>query len=134
MPARVLYFTDPACPNSWGIEPQIRRLLTEFGDSLAWTFVMGGLARSFSDETRADDVFSWLDASSSSRMPVDALLWREAPLRSSYPACMAVKAAFEQGPDLGAAYLRAVREGIMCFRARLDSAARGLGTPAGAGT
>ena len=29
-------------------------------------------------------------------MPCDPLLWREGPLRSTYPACLAVKAAGEQ--------------------------------------
>jgi hypothetical protein len=34
---------------------------------------------------------------------------------------MAVKAAFEQSSDGGYAYLRALREGIMCFRRKLDT-------------
>ena len=32
----VNYYTDPACPWSWGIEPQVRKLMLEFGDSLGW--------------------------------------------------------------------------------------------------
>ena len=32
----VRYFTDPACPVSWGEEPTVRRLMVEFGDSLDW--------------------------------------------------------------------------------------------------
>ena len=28
------YYTDPACPWSWALEPSFRRLLVEFGPSL----------------------------------------------------------------------------------------------------
>ena len=52
-------------------------------------------------------------------MPVDARLWLAAPPRSSHPACLAVKAAAEQG-DPGP-YLRRLREGLMCRRRKLDS-------------
>src|SRR3954447_17215868 len=34
---------------------------------------------------------------------------------------MAVKAAAEQGADAAGRYLRAVREGLMCFRRKLDT-------------
>ena len=54
-------------------------------------------------------------------MPVDPRLWAETPLSSSYPACMAVKAAAEQGPDAAGRYLRALREGLFCFRRKLDA-------------
>jgi hypothetical protein len=54
-------------------------------------------------------------------MPVDALLWRDGPIGSSYPACMAAKAGAEQASDGGYAYLRALREGLFCFRRKLDT-------------
>jgi hypothetical protein len=54
-------------------------------------------------------------------MPLDPRLWSEAPISSSYPACMAVKAAAEQGPEAAGRYLRALREGLMCFRRKLDT-------------
>jgi hypothetical protein len=101
--------------------------MVEFGDSLSWTYVMGGLARDF---TAAKDggekayrwlLTHWLDVSEQAGMPVDARLWSEGPITSSYPACMAVKAAAEQASDGGYAYLRAVREGLFCFRRKLDN-------------
>src|SRR5204863_9984089 len=52
MAVRVRYFTDPSCAWSWSTEPKLRRLMVEFGDSLSWTYVMGGLTRDF---TNADD-------------------------------------------------------------------------------
>jgi len=93
--------------------------MVEFGADLSITYVMGGLARSFEDP--AAMIVPWLDTSERSGMPVDPRLWSEAPLSSSYPACMAVKAAAEQGPEAEGRYLRALREGLMCFRRKLDT-------------
>jgi putative protein-disulfide isomerase len=94
--------------------------MVEFGDDLPITYVMGGLAREIDPpyETR---LLEWLEHSDRSAMPVDPLLWYEGPIRSTYPACMAVKAAGEQGPEAAGRYLRALREGLMCFRRKLDS-------------
>jgi putative protein-disulfide isomerase len=123
MPARVRYYTDPACSWSWAAEPKLRRLMWEFGESLSFTWVMGGLAR---DYTSSKGVYSWLlehfvEVAAESRMPIDPLLWKEGPIASTYPACMAVKAAAEQAPDGGYRYLRVLREGLMCFRRKLDT-------------
>jgi len=71
--------------------------MVEFGKDLSITYVMGGLARSYEDPIGM--IVPWLDASERSGMPVDPRLWSEAPISSSYPACMAVKAAAEQGPE-----------------------------------
>ncbi len=52
-------------------------------------------------------------------MPVDPRLWAEGPLATSYPACMAVKAAQDQGR--GVELFRAIQEGVLCFRRKLDT-------------
>jgi predicted DsbA family dithiol-disulfide isomerase len=114
----VTYFTDPACPWSWAAEPGLRRLQAEFGDSLSFTYVMGGLAREFRKPT--ETMHHVLDACAASGMPVDPRVWLDAPPRSSYPACHAVKAAAEQ--DLDGPYLRVVREGLMVEGKGMDSA------------
>jgi hypothetical protein len=109
--------------------------MMEFGAALRWTWVMGGLARDYT-QGYADpeagiggqaDVYPslvahWLDVADEGRMPIDPRLWIEGPIRSTYPACMAVKAAAEQASDGGYAYLRALREGLLCFRRKLDTA------------
>jgi predicted DsbA family dithiol-disulfide isomerase len=114
------YFTDPACPISWGTEPIVRRLAVEFGDSLEWRLVMGGLARDYAGHEKGALV-RWVEDAAEIEMPIDPLLWKESPISSTYPACIAVKAAGEQGIDAQARYLRVLREGIMCFRRKLDS-------------
>jgi putative protein-disulfide isomerase len=135
MPVRARYFTDPACAASWAAEPQLRRLMVEFGADVEFTYVMGGLAREYGSDP-GPVVREWLEASDRSGMPVDPLLWFESPLSSSYPACMAVKAAAEQAQDGGYRYLRALREGLFCFRHKLDTLealvdeARGVGLDA----
>ncbi len=92
----------------------------EFGDEVPITYVMSGLAREI-DAPHEARILDWLEHSDRSGMPVDPRLWSEGPIRSTYPACMAVKAAAEQGPEAAARYLRALREGLMCFRRKLDA-------------
>lgn len=118
MAVRVRVHTDPACSASWAAEPRLRRLIVEFGASLEITYLMGGLAREFEDLPGL--VMSWLDHAAESGMPVDPRIWDGDPPRSSYPACIAFRAASEQGPEAGARYLRALREGFMCHRRKLD--------------
>ena len=114
----VTYYTDPASPASWAAEPALRRVLARFGEGVEISYVMGGLAR------RIDDPLAMLrkllDVAAESAMPVDPRLWLEHPPASSYPVCLAVKAAAEQ--DLDGAYLRRAREGLMCERRKLDNA------------
>lgn len=101
----------------------VRRLMVEFGDELDFRYVMGGLAREWGPGDHARLTTEWLAEADASRMPLDPLIWRDAPLRSSYPASMGVKAAADQSPhDGGYAYLRALREEIFCFRRKLDTA------------
>jgi protein-disulfide isomerase-like protein with CxxC motif len=123
MPARVRYFTDPACSWSWAAEPFVRRLMWEFGASLSFTWVMGGLARDYTSRKGVYEwlIGHWLEVAAKTRMPIDPLLWKEAPIASTYPACMAVKAAQEQADDGGYRYLRGVREGLLCRRRKLDT-------------
>ena len=133
MPVRARCYTDPACSASWAAEPKRRALIVEFGNDLAFTYVMGGLERDYEDDhsdasagLKAGRIYEtlleqWLDQAADSRMPMDPRIWSEGPIRSTYPACMAVKAAAEQGPEAADRYLRAVREGLMCLRRKLDS-------------
>jgi predicted DsbA family dithiol-disulfide isomerase len=136
VPVRLRYHTDPACPASWAAEPLLRRLMVEFGADLSITYVMGGLAREY-EAPYESRVTEWLDYADRSGMPFDPRLWTEGPIRSTYPACMAVKAAAEQGPEAAGRYLRTLREGLMCRRRKLDGKealveeARGAGLDVG---
>jgi Thioredoxin len=92
--------------------------MVEFGDELDITYVMAGLAREFADLPEL--VMTWLGHSAESGMPVDPRIWADGAPRSSYPACIAVKAAAQQGREAEEHYLRVLREGFLCERRRLD--------------
>jgi hypothetical protein len=105
----------------------------EFGDGLRFTFVMGGLARSYGSAYRdsesgvgsgpscfADLMAQWLEVAGESGMPTDPRIWNRNPIGSTYPACQGVKAAAEQGPEAAYRYLRRLREGLMTERKKLD--------------
>ncbi len=104
--------------------------MVEFGEDLDWTFVMGGLGREFPPEGLGQH---WMEAAAQSGMPTDPRVWQEGPMKSSYPACMAVRAAAEQAADGGYRYLRALREGIFCFGRKLDETEALVGEARGAG-
>jgi predicted DsbA family dithiol-disulfide isomerase len=114
----VLYYTDPFSPWSWALEPGVRRLCQEFGDNLRITYVMSGMRSELEDEKQV--LLQALEASAASGMPVDVGLWLRDPPRSSHPACIAVKAAAEQGNP--ALYLRRLREAVLCRQRKLEGA------------
>ena len=114
---RAIYYTDPADPWSWALEPALRRIHVEFGDRVPFTYVMGGLARQIEDGPAV--ARTWLDAGAASGMPVDPRLWLDGPPASTYPACLAVKAAADQGDP--APYLRRLREGFALHGRKLDT-------------
>lgn len=133
MTVQVRFYTDPVCPWSWAAEPALRRLMWEFDGELEFVWVMGGLARRYGREYRdeqgrigygpdcnADLISHWLQVAADGLMPTDPRIWTESPLTSTYPSCQAVKAAAEQGWEAGYRYLRAVREGVMFERQKLD--------------
>jgi predicted DsbA family dithiol-disulfide isomerase len=93
-------------------------MVHEYGEGLSVTYVMAGMAREFGDA--AELVRESLEAGDRGGMPVDPRLWFEGAPHSSYPACIAVKAAAEQ--DDPAPYLRRLREGFLCRRRKLDGA------------
>jgi putative protein-disulfide isomerase len=129
----VRYYSDPACTWSWAAEPALRRLIFEFDGELNFIWGMGGLARRFGSAYRdseagigsgpdcfADLMSHWLNVAGRTGMPCDPRLWTEAPISGTFPACVAVEAASEQGWEAGYRYLRRMREGLLCFRRKLD--------------
>jgi putative protein-disulfide isomerase len=93
--------------------------MVEFGEGLRITYVMGGLAREF-EEDLSSLVIQWLNDAAESGMPFDPRVWHTDGVRSTYPACIAFRAAAEQGPDVATRYLRVLREGFMCHGRKLD--------------
>ncbi|MDT4761085.1 DsbA family protein [Sphaerochaeta sp. PS] len=121
----IVEFTDPVCTWCWGSEPVLRALKARYGNQLEISFVMGGLVediRTFEDvdnsigggptEVNKQIAGHWLEASSHHGMPVttDPLqLFSEEDI-SSYPQCIAYKAAQFESQTLADIYLRRIRE------------------------
>ena len=120
----ITYYTDPLCSWSWAFEAPWRRLRYEFSDRLVWRYRMGGMIpnwRDFNDPLNtvgspAQMGPLWLQVRHLSDTPIDERIWVEDPPTSSYPACIAVKAAECQGAGAGEAYLRRLREAVMLQR------------------
>lgn len=124
MLAEVTYYTDPLCSWCWAFEPVWQRCRHELGDRVQWCYRMGGMLADWqSYEDPLNDVAGpaqmgphWLYVSRLSGVPIDARLWHDDPPGSSYPACLAVKAAARQGGAALERYLRRVREAAMLER------------------
>ncbi len=115
-PITLIYFTDPICSSCWGAEPQLRRLMLEYGSAIAIETHMGGLLPSWEvydsgGISKPSDVAAhWDEVSPRYRMPIIGDVWLTDPLPSSYPPSIAYKAAALQDPEAATVFLRRLRE------------------------
>lgn len=112
---KVIYYTDPICSSCWGIEPQLRRLKLEYGNTVEIAYHLGGLLPDWSYNSggisRPSDVaHHWDEVSAYYDMPIDGDVWLEDPLSSSYPPSIAFKAATLQDEAKAIKFLRVLRE------------------------
>ena len=116
---RIEYYTDPLCCWSWSFEPQWRRLRYEYEDHINWQYIMGGMITDWRSQANKDNNRPalmrplWKEARYVSGMPINDKVWLEHPPRSSFPSCLAVKAAELQGSKTADRYLRKIREAVM---------------------
>ncbi len=119
----VTEYTDPISVWCWGCEPAIRRIECRYPDAVDLRYVMGGLFEDFAPMreywTRMsggrwkEAVLTFLTAvGGQHRMPmnVEGMMETMDDFRSTWPACVAVKAADRQGDAAGWRYLRRLRE------------------------
>lgn len=114
-PVKVIYYTDPICSSCWGIEPQLRKLKLEYGNSIEIEYRMGGLLPDWSYNSGgiskpSDVAHHWDEVSAYYDMPIDGDVWLEDPLNSSYPPSIAFKAAQMQDNEKAILFLREIRE------------------------
>lgn len=114
-PVKLMYFTDPICSSCWGIEPQLRKLKLEYGNSIEIEYRMGGLLPDWSYNSGgiskpSDVAHHWDEVSIYYDMPIDGDVWLEDPLHSSYPPSIAFKAAQIQDNEKAILFLREIRE------------------------
>jgi putative protein-disulfide isomerase len=114
-PVKIIYFTDPICSSCWGIEPQLRKLKLEYGNSIEIDYRMGGLLPDWSYNSGgiskpSDVAHHWDEVSKYYDMPIDGEVWLEDPLNSSYPPSIAFKAAQMQSGKKAVEFMRRIRE------------------------
>lgn len=114
-PVRIVYFTDPICSSCWAIEPQLRKLKLEYGNTIEIDYRMGGLLPDWNYNSGgiskpSDVAHHWDEVSVYYEMPIDGDVWLEDPLSSSYPPSVAFKAAQLQDEKKAILFLREIRE------------------------
>lgn len=120
-PVKIIYYTDPICSSCWGIEPQLRKLKLEFGNSIEIEYRMGGLLPNWSYNSGgiskpSDVAHHWDEVSVYYDMPIDGNVWLEDPLSSSYPPSIAFKAAQMQDNEKAILFLREIREMVFLHK------------------
>ncbi|MHB8968455.1 MAG: DsbA family protein [Thermoleophilia bacterium] len=119
----LIQYTDPYCTWCWGSEPVMRRIEEIYGSQVHIRYIMGGLVEDtekFYDplnriggaEMYKQVAVHWEEAAQRHKMPVDASVFTDMKqeFRSTYPACVAFKAAELQDAELAKKYLRRLRE------------------------
>jgi len=116
-PIKIVHFADPWCWWSWGLEPVLQRLKDVYGDGVEIEYRMGGTFEKLEEwmhEYGVDDksTIEWIRESTAMHgMPLDpAYILRT---KSTYPACLAFKAAELQDRVKAERYLRRMMEGFM---------------------
>ncbi|NDC41166.1 MAG: hypothetical protein EBZ77_06380 [Chitinophagia bacterium] len=113
---QLIYYTDPICSSCWSIQPQLRKLMLEYGHMLQVDYRLGGLLPSWDKyESKTikkplDAAFMWEESADMHNMPIHGDIWINDPLSSSYPPSVAFKAAQLQNPEAAVEFLRRLRE------------------------
>lgn len=128
----IIEYSDPASAWAWGSEPKLRLLRWRFGHLVKWRQVMGGMVDDYitdsakagrkSANVRKDtQIFldHWEKVSMHTSMPYPASL--RSVNNTTKLACMAVKAAQNQGPEVGSQVLRRLREWLYLIGEPLDN-------------
>ena len=118
---KIDFYTDPLCCWSWAFDQHWRKLLEEYGEGIQYRYVMCGMIHDWNAYTDPVNSVSspvhmvpvWMHASEVTQVKMNYSVWHEDPPTSSYPACIAVKAAGLQSPIAEDAYLSALRKAIM---------------------
>ena len=123
---RFVEYTDPISVWCWGVEPAVRRFEVLYPHGVEVDVKMGGLFEDFgpmrehwtrmSGGKWKDSMIAFMSGvAAQHRMPMDPAKMFESvdDFDSTWPACVAVKAAEAQGREAGRRYLRRLREAVL---------------------
>ena len=121
---KIVYYTDPLCCWSWALEPHWQRFVTEKKGLITYSYCMGGMIpdwQKFNDPLNAVDRPVqmgpvWMEAKHLTGIMIDESIWVLDPPSSSYPGCIAVKAAGLQSKLAEELLLKRIREAVMLER------------------
>ncbi|HEX9429338.1 MAG TPA: methyltransferase domain-containing protein [Candidatus Bathyarchaeia archaeon] len=119
---QVVHYADPWCWYCWGLEPVLRRLKEVYGDEIELVYKMGGMFNDMSEwmaENGVDSMEaleSWVkDSDKQMGNPFNVRFVTNLKPASTWPACVAVKAAESQGRELGEEFYRGLMEAVQIF-------------------
>lgn len=120
-PIEIVYYTDPLCCWSWAFQPHWERFVTSYKAFISYTHCLGGMVadwRFFQDPMQDVKHPSqmgpvWLYAQQQTGVRLNERIWVDDPPHSSYPACLAVKAAQLQSDLAGERYLKEIQHAVM---------------------
>ena len=119
----ITVYTDPLCVWSWAMRPAWFQFLTML-ESVSVTYRMAGLIPSWTQFSDHQNAISkpiqmgpeWAHARAVTGVFVDDKIWIADPPASSYPSCIAVKAAGLQGNGMGDEYFYRAQRAVMAER------------------
>ncbi|WP_188497804.1 DsbA family protein [Pullulanibacillus pueri] len=106
-PIEVYAFVDPICPASWGMEPNLKKLIVEYGQYFTIRVIIGKSCDC------PENPSQWNKNAQLSRMPYNE---KQKFKMSSYKASLAIKAAELQGKARGNRFMRILRESLFADR------------------
>src|SRR5437773_883238 len=113
---KVVHFADPWCWWSWGLEPVLQRLREVYGDRLQVEYRMGGMCKdldAWMKEYAVDEASAveWIRESVALfKNALDPEYLRKSGVQSTYPACLAFKAAQRQDEHRAEKFFRRMME------------------------
>jgi predicted DsbA family dithiol-disulfide isomerase len=128
--AKVLikYFTDPICSWSYANEPNVNRILSDYGDRVdlqhkMWPIIddLDDFYDEINDLREATEIgWHWKEVSDRTGVYINHLLWFEDPPRTCWPACEAFKCAELQGWAIGRRFLLKERNAYLTRKMNLS--------------
>ncbi|WP_017470550.1 ClpXP adapter SpxH family protein [Amphibacillus jilinensis] len=114
-PIEIYLFTDPLCPESWSLDPIIKKLQLEYGRFFSIRPILTGQLSKINQQAAPTPVKLkqwWEKTANRTGMCCDGDLWLEAPLSAPASISIAIKAAELQGIKAGRYYLRKIQENL----------------------
>jgi putative protein-disulfide isomerase len=117
----IRFYTDPLCCWCWAFEPHWRTLLTNYGQRISYSYVMGGMIpkwgsyndplHSISTPIQMGPI--WMHAGEVTNTKMKHTIWALDPPASSFPPCIAVKTVELQSQSAAEQYYFNIRNVMM---------------------